>query len=105
MGEPTYVGMPGRGESNQLRLTITQNATGNFTECTVRIPDTLIVEAWPIPKQAAVGDDWICLQDSDVLGELGYWQLAPEGLAMKFLRLAWLCAHDEIMRKDPDGRD
>jgi hypothetical protein len=103
MSEPTYVGMPGNGERHQLRLTMTQSPEGDYTECTVRIPKALEVEAGPAPTYATVGDNWMCLQDAKILGELGYHELAPEGLAMKFLRLAWLAAHDEIARKDNGG--
>jgi len=102
MGEPTYVGMPRRAGRHPLRLTITQDIEGCYTECTVRIPRTLDVEAGRPPQHAMVGDDWVALSGYTTSDdERGYWQLEPEGLAMKFLRLAWLCAHDEITRKYP----
>ena len=49
----------------------------------------------PVPHFASFGDDWICLQDSDVALELGYFMVEPEGVAMQLLRAAWAIAHEE----------
>lgn len=49
----------------------------------------------PVPREASFGDDWICLQSSDQLGDMGYWQIDPEGVAMQLLRAAWIMAHKE----------
>ena len=104
---PIYVGMTGGGEQNQLRLTMVRSSAADYLECTVRIPDMLQVEAGHPPRFAFISGDWIMLQDDGIsehtMRECGYKELEPEGLAMKFLRLAWACAHDEITKKQRHG--
>lgn len=87
-----------------LELTMVRDPARSSTRCTVEIPDELQVGAGPPPRYAVMGDEWIELHEviedpimRRLCSERGYWDLAPEGLAMKFLRLAWLAAKAETM--------
>lgn len=89
-------------EKAGLQLKIERNQE-RFTQIiTTEITDERQFDTPPPPRAAVIGDDWISLQeprDADRLLELGYWQLEPEGMAMHFLRLAWLAAHYELRAK------
>jgi hypothetical protein len=85
-----------------LQITIEPNIARETTICTWEIAKQWDMDTPPPPVAAVVGDDWISLQtphDANRLTELGYFELHAEGLAMKFLRLAWLAAHHELRQK------
>lgn len=76
---------------------IARDICTEHTEITIkiRVPMRDELDCPMPPRHATFGDDWICLQDHDVLEELGYWEIEQEGLAMCLLRYAWILAHAE----------
>ena len=79
-----------------LTLRITKNLERRTTICTVEIPDKIEFEAPKGPRYAAIVEEGVMWASyNDELEGVGR-QLKPEGLAMKFLRLAWLAAHVEL---------
>jgi len=69
----------------------------------IDITDQERIEMPPWPRNAALGDDFISLENGDQLSDVGHWLIHPESVTMKLLRLAWLAAHqehaDEIQKK------
>ena len=85
----------------QLVLTIEDDVEGCHTVCTLKISKELQVNSGPMPRFALLGNDYIMASGKAYIDEMmGYWELSPEGLAMKFLRLAWYAAHDEHQQKN-----
>lgn len=84
-----------------LAAQIERDILTDYTELTItiKVPKQDEVDCPPIPREAAFGDDWICLQDVNVLEEMGYWALEPEGTPMMLLRYAWIAAHAEYRAK------
>lgn len=81
---------------SQLRLTMHPDIERDAMICTVVIPHELQCEAGPPPRKGEVGNSGIeAYWDENCPWENSV-ELHPEGLAMKFLRLAWLCAIDEV---------
>jgi hypothetical protein len=88
-----------------LQITIEPNIARETTICTWEIAKQWDMDTPPPPTYAAIGDGWIKLDHVGEGFEQGAFDLAPEGLAMKFLRLAWLAAHHEqrLINKPFDG--
>jgi len=79
-----------------LTMTIDRSAIMDATVCTIIIPHELQVESGRPPTHGEVGNSGIeAYWDEDVPWTSSV-SLHPEGLAMKFLRLAWVCAVDEV---------
>ena len=92
---------------SELTLEISENLERCTTVCTVEISREREFNTPQPPLHARMGDDWLALcrggsQEEHLLESdpRGYHALKPEGLAMKFLRLAWLAAHHELRQNN-----
>lgn len=77
------------------------------TRITIEITEEQEMNCPRAPMHAAFGDDWICLQDTDQLMDMGYWPVDPESVAMHLMRAAWVVAHHERAEGEkgrPDSR-
>lgn len=80
----------------------TEELDVHVTRITINLERRDEIDCPPTPPCAVIGDDWLSLVDNldgERLIDVGYWELEPEGMAMMFLRLAWIAAHRELRDK------
>lgn len=95
-----------------LQMKIQRCDEHNDTTYTIHITDERMANC-QFPDNAIHGDDWLAMVDGYSVEETfltqdgrGYWDLDPEGMAMQFLRLAWLAAqHEQAARQVPFNGD
>lgn len=85
-----------------LRVSYFEHAQVRLLE--VQVTKQKEMEAPPCPERAIFGAErsLMFVDDGDAQYALdnGYWELDPEGMAMQFLRLAWVAAHEEVTSRN-----